>query len=288
MYLPFIPPDACDLQVSFEFFPPQTPKMEETLWESVDLLSPLRPEFVSVTYGAGGSTRERTHDIVTSIQKKTALTAAAHLTCIGASKGEIDDIARCYWDNGIRHIVALRGDIPAGHAHAQDGYAHASDLIEGLKKIGDFEISAAGYPEKHPEAPSLDSDISFLKRKVDAGASRIVTQFFIEPETFLRFRDRAAAAGVNVPIVPGILPVSNYAKTVKFSAQCQVALPEWLHTLFTGLDEQPDTRRLVAATVAAEQCRTLYAEGIRHFHFYTLNRAELTLAICHMLGLRAA
>ncbi len=288
MYLPFIPPNACDLQVSFEFFPPQTPKMEETLWESIGLLAPLKPSFVSVTYGAGGSTRERTHEVVTHVQERTGLKAAAHLTCIGASKGEIDDIARRYWASGIRHIVALRGDIPPGHAHAKDGYDHASDLIAGLKKIADFEISAAGYPEKHPEAPSIESDIDFLKRKVDAGASRVVTQFFIEPATFLRFRDHAAKAGVNVPIVPGILPVSNYEKTVRFSNACQVALPEWLHTLFTGLDAQPDTRRLVAATVAAEQCRALYAEGIRHFHFYTLNRAELTLAICHMLGLRAA
>lgn len=291
MFLPFIPPDACDLEVSFEFIPPQTAKMEETLWGSLDVLAPQRPKFVSVTYGAGGSTRVRTHEVVTSIQKKTGLTAAAHLTCIGASRGEIDDIAREYWAGGIRHIVALRGDIPKAEEGGSyrphpEGYAHASDLITGLKKIAPFELSAAGYPEKHPESPTAEKDIEYLKKKVDAGADRIMTQFFIEPECFLRFRDRAAAAGIAVPVVPGILPITNFQKAVEFGVKCSVEIPDWLKMLFAGLDDQPKTRQLVAATVTAEQCRVLYAEGVRHFHFYTLNRAELTLAICHMLGMR--
>lgn len=291
MFLPFIPPDSCDLEVSFEFIPPQTAKMEETLWGSLDVLAPQKPKFVSVTYGAGGSTRARTHEVVTSIQKKTGLTAAAHLTCIGASRGEIDDIAREYWAGGIRHIVALRGDIPKAEEGGSyrphpEGYTHASDLIAGLKKIAPFELSAAGYPEKHPESPTDEQDIEYLKKKVDAGADRVMTQFFIEPECFLRFRDRAAAAGITVPVVPGILPITNFQKAVEFGVKCSVEIPGWLKTLFAGLDDQPKTRQLVAATVTAEQCRVLYAEGVRHFHFYTLNRAELTLAICHMLGMR--
>lgn len=290
MSLPFIAPDACDLNVSFEFFPPKTLKMEAVLWDSLHMLAPLAPKFVSVTYGAGGSTRARTHEVVTHIQKRTGLQAAAHLTCVQASRDEISEIAREYWDAGIRHIVALRGDVPAGAAYtpADNGYAHASDLVQGLKKIAPFEISVAGYPEKHPEAASLMQDIDYLKRKVDNGADRIITQFFMEPEVFLSFRDKAANAGIHVPIVPGILPITNFEKTVEFSKTCGTQIPAWMQTLFTGLDEHPNTRQLVAATVAAEQCRVLYNNGVKDFHFYTLNRAELALAICHMLGVRAA
>jgi methylenetetrahydrofolate reductase (NADPH) len=288
MSLPFIAPQACDLRVSFEFFTPKTEKMEETLWDSLGVLGPLKPHFVSVTYGAGGGTRERTHDIVTHIQKKTGLKAAAHLTCIGATRGEINDIARAYWDAGIRHIVALRGDLPENYKSVAGGYAYACELVEGLKKIAPFEVSVAGYPEKHPEARDAAFDLECLKRKTGAGADRVITQFFMEPEAFLSFRDRAAAAGIRAPIVPGILPITNYTRTVEFAKKCGARIPAWMETLFEGLDGQPQTRQLVAATVAAEQCRVLYENGVRDFHFYTLNRAELTLAICHMLGMRAA
>lgn len=291
MSLPFIPPQACDLNVSFEFFPPKTLKMEGVLWDSLHMLAPLAPKFVSVTYGAGGTTRARTHDVVTHIQKRTGLKAAAHLTCVAATKGEIDEIAREYWDAGIRHIVALRGDLPKSmggkYVPMAGGYAYADDLVAGLKKIAPFEISVAGYPEKHPEAPSAEIDLENLKRKVDAGADRIISQFFMEPEAFLAFRDRAVAAGIKVPLVPGILPITNYNKTVEFAALCGARIPDWMETLFAGLDDQPQTRQLVAATVAAEQCRVLYTNGVRDFHFYTLNRADLALAICHMLGMRA-
>lgn len=290
MSLPFIAPTSSDLRVSFEFFPPKTEEMEKTLWASLDLLAPLAPSFVSVTYGAGGSTRARTHDIVTRIQQKTGLTAAAHLTCVGATRGEIDDIARAYRDAGIRHIVALRGDIPGGgqkYTPHPDGYAYASDLVAGLRQIADFDISVAGYPEMHPEAASADSDLDNLKRKVEAGAKRVISQFFMEPEDFLRYRDRVAAMGITVPVVPGILPITNVDRTLSFAAQCGAKIPAWMPTLFEGLDDQPKTRQLVAATVAAEQCHVLHENGVKDFHFYTLNRAELTLAICHMLGLRA-
>lgn len=287
--LPFIPPSESNLSVSFEFFPPKTEKMEAQLWESVAQLAPLNPSFISVTYGAGGTTRERTHDAVIRIQKETGIPAAAHLTCVGASRGEIDDIARRYWDEGIRHIVALRGDPPEGsknYAPHPEGYAYAADLVAGLKNIGDFDISVAGYPEVHPEALSAEADFDNVRRKIDAGANRIITQFFMEPEFFLRYRDRLAAAGVTVPVVPGILPVNNFESVRKFSKLCNTYLPDWLALLFEGLDDQPKTRNLVAATVAAEQCRVLYRNGVENFHFYTLNRAELALAICHMLGLR--
>jgi len=290
MSLPFIPPQSCDLNVSFEFFPPKTEDMEKTLWASLDLLAPLQPRFVSVTYGAGGTTRARTHEIVSRIQDKTGLQAAAHLTCVKATRGEIDDIARAYWDAGIRHIVALRGDVPGENSKyvpAPDGYAYAADLVSGLKKIADFEISVAGYPETHPEAIDAAHDLQNLKRKVDHGASRVISQFFMDPEDFLRFRDNAADAGVNVPIVPGILPITNFDRTVSFAKICGAKVPTWMETLFEGLDDQPKTRQLVAATVAAEQCRVLYENGVRDFHFYTLNRAELAQAICHMLGMRA-
>lgn len=289
MSLPIIPPEACDLNVSFEFFPPKTLKMEGVLWDSLHLLSPLSPKFVSVTYGAGGSTRARTHDVVTHIRQRTGLDVAAHLTCVQSSKQDIEEIASSYWLAGIKHIVALRGDLPQGMdaASATSDFPYAADLVTALKKIAPFEITVAGYPEKHPEASSAQADLDNLKRKVDAGADRVITQFFMEPSVFLSFRERAVAAGITVPIIPGILPITNYAKTREFAQLCGTSLPEWVKTLFAELDGQPQTRQLVAATVAAEQCRVLYENGVRDFHFYTLNRAELTLAICHMLGLRA-
>lgn len=279
-----------DIAVSFEFFPPKTEKMQETLWNSIKRLEPLGPRFVSVTYGAGGSTRERTHDTVVRIRRETSLEPAAHLTCVGSSRAEIDAVARAYWDAGIRHIVALRGDPPEGigqkYTPHPEGYAYASDLVAGLKKIADFEISVAAYPETHPEAPSPEADIENLKRKIDAGATRAITQYFFDVDDFRRFMDRVRAAGIDVPIVPGILPVTNFAQVVKFSRMCGATIPDWMAELFEGLDDDPETRKLVAATLAAEQCRALAADGVREFHFYTLNRADLTFAICHILGVR--
>ena len=280
---------AGDIAVSFEFFPPKTEKMEQTLWESVKTLEPLAPRFVSVTYGAGGSTRERTHNTVARIVKETGLAAAAHLTCVEASRDEIDEVARAYWQAGVRHIVALRGDPPElGRSFEPHpgGYAGAAELVAGLKRIAPFEISVAAYPEMHPEALSKQSDLDNLKRKIDAGADRAITQFFFSPECFFRFRDEVAAAGISAQIVPGILPVSNVAQTRKFAAACGAAIPPWMDRLFEGLDNLPAARQLVAATVAAELCGQLYAGGVRDFHFYTLNRAELAYAICHLLGLR--
>ena len=278
-----------DIAVSFEFFPPKSEKMNAQLWDAVTTLAPLAPSFVSVTYGAGGSTRERTHATVARIVSEAGLPAAAHLTCVDASRDEIGEVAQGYWDAGVRHIVALRGD-PAnatgGFAAHPDGYAGAADLVAGLREIAPFEISVAAYPEVHPEALSADSDIDNLKRKLDAGATRAITQFFFSPEAFFRFRDRLAAAGIDAPLVPGILPVSNVAQTRKFAAQCGAAIPAWMDAMFEGLDDHPQTRQLVAATVAAELCRRLYAGGVRDIHFYTLNRAELAYAICHMLGMR--
>jgi methylenetetrahydrofolate reductase (NADPH) len=278
-----------DIAVSFEFFPPRTAKMEETLWESVKTLEPLGPRFVSVTYGAGGSTRERTHATVARIQRETSLQAAAHLTCVEASQGEIDDIARAYWDAGIRHIVALRGDPPeqgkafAPHPH---GYANAAALVAGLKNVAPFEISVAAYPECHPDSANPAADLDNLKRKIDAGADRAISQFFFSSDCFFRFRDAVAAAGIDAEITPGILPVSNVAQTRKFAAMCGASIPPWLDRLYEGLDDLPAARQLVAATLAAELCGELYAGGVREFHFYTLNRAELSYAICHLLGLR--
>lgn len=282
---------AGDAAVSFEFFPPKSAKMEEQLWDAVTTLAPLGPRFVSVTYGAGGSTRERTHATVARIQRETPLSAAAHLTCVEASRAEIAEIADAYWAAGVRHIVALRGDPPvAGTPFVPhpEGYAGAADLVSGLKRLHPFEISVAAYPECHPEAVSAQADIDNLKRKIDAGASRAISQFFFTPECFFRFRDAVAAAGIDAEIVPGILPVSNVAQTRKFAAMCGAQIPDWMDRLFEGLDDHPAARQLVAATIAAELCRRLYAGGVRHFHFYTLNRAELSFAICHLLGLRAA
>ena len=280
---------AGDAAVSFEFFPPKTAKMEETLWNAIETLTPLQPQFVSVTYGAGGSTRERTHATVARIARETTIPAAAHLTCVGASKAEIVEVAQAYWEAGVRHIVALRGDpAEAGapfRAHP-DGFANAADLVAGLKAVAPFEISVAAYPECHPDSAHAQADIDNLKAKIDAGAHRAITQFFFSPEAFFRFRDRATAAGIDAEIVPGILPVSNVAQTRKFAAMCGAAIPAWMDRLFDGLDDHPAARQLVAATVASEMCRRLYAGDVRHFHFYTLNRAELAYAICHLLGKR--
>ncbi|WP_390549759.1 methylenetetrahydrofolate reductase [NAD(P)H] [Qipengyuania sp. MTN3-11] len=278
-----------DIEVSFEFFPPKTEKMGETLWESVATLAPLGPRFVSVTYGAGGSTRERTHEQVVRIQNEAGIPAAAHLTCVAATREEVDAVARHYWEEGIRHIVALRGDAPDGDSAYRPhpgGYENAVDLIEGLRKIGDFEISVAAYPEVHPDSADRQADLDNLKAKFDAGATRAITQFFFEPECFFDFRDRAAAAGIAGEIVPGIMPVMSFAAVQRMSGLCGTAIPHWMEGLFEGLDDRPEARQLVSATIAAELCRRLYAGGVRQFHFYTLNRAELSYAICHMLGLR--
>ena len=278
-----------DIAVSFEFFPPKSEKMADALWESILTLAPLGPRFVSVTYGAGGSTRERTHATVERILDETALTPAAHLTCVGASRDEVDAIARDYWQLGVRHLVALRGDPPepgAGFAAHPDGYANAAELVAGLKRVAPFDISVACYPDVHPEAASAEADIEHLRRKVDAGADRAITQFFFSADRFFDFRDRVAAAGLDIEIVPGILPITNVAQARRFAGQCGAAIPAWLDELFEGLDERPAARQLVAATVAAELCGQLYSGGVRHFHFYTLNRAELAYAICHLLGLR--
>ncbi len=279
-----------DVRVSFEFFPPKSDAMAETLWRSIETLAPLNPRFVSVTYGAGGSTRERTHATVARIVNETGLTPAAHLTCVGASKAEIDTVARDYWDAGVRHIVALRGDAVApGEPYAPHphGYANAADLVAGLKQVAPFEISVAAYPEVHPDADCPDSDLDNLLRKIDAGADRAITQFFFAAESFFRFRDKVAALRPGIEIVPGILPVTNVAQTRRFAGQCGASIPVWMDRMFEGLDELPAARALVAATVASELCGQLYAGGVREYHFYTLNRAELAYAICHLLGVRA-
>ncbi len=281
---------AGDIGISFEFFPPKNEKAEVPLWEAVKTLEPLQPDFVSVTYGAGGSTRDRTHATVARIQRETSLSAAAHLTCVEATKDEIDQVAEAYWAAGIRHIVALRGDMPTlGQPYVAHpgGYANAAALVAGLTRLHPFEISVAAYPECHPESGGHDADLDNLKRKLDAGASRAITQFFFSPEAYFRFRDRVAAAGITAQILPGILPVSNVAQTRKFASACGAEIPAWMDRLFEGLDDHPAARQLVAATIAAEMCRRLYAGGVKDFHFYTLNRAELAYAICHMLGVRA-
>lgn len=276
-------------KVSFEFFPPNTPKMEERLWSSITRLAGLAPRFVSVTYGADGSTRSRTHGAVKRILTETPLTPAPHLTCIGASRGEIDDIAREYWEMGVRHLVALRGDPPqdsSAYEPHRDGYAYAVDLVAGLRRVGDFEISVAAYPETHPEAASAAADLDNLRRKLDAGATHAITQFFFDVDAFLRFRDRCAAAGIESPIVPGILPITRFPQLKRFAKQCGATVPQWLEERFSGLDDDPDTRRLIAASVAIDLANRLSDEGVDEFHFYTLNRAELTVAICHALGVR--
>jgi methylenetetrahydrofolate reductase (NADPH) len=278
------------IDVSFEFFPPGDADMEATLWKSVERLAPLSPRFVSVTYGADGSTRERTHKVITRIQRETKLTGAPHLTCVDATRGEVLDIARRYWDQGIRHLVALRGDPARGAAGYQphpDGFAYAADLVAGLKSVANFDISVAAYPEVHPEAPSVEFDLDNLKRKIDAGASRAITQFFYDVDLFLRFRDRCERARIDVPIVPGILPITRFPQVLRFAARCGASIPAWLQHRFHGLEDDAETRRMIAASVAIEQVQALTREGVREFHFYTLNRAELTYAICHALGVRS-
>lgn len=280
-----------DIDVSFEFSPPKTQKAEAGLWGSIEMLAPLAPRFLSVTYGAGGSTRDRTHATVARIARETAVPAAAHLTCVEATRVELDGIAEEYWAAGVRHIVALRGDPPAGaadYAPHSGGYENAAALVAGLRRLHPFEISVAAYPELHPSSADQAADLDNLKRKLDAGANRAITQFFFEPDTFFRYRDAATAAGITAEIVPGIMPIASFAGVQRMSAMCGTALPEWLARLFEGLDELPGARQLVAATVAAELCRKLYAGGVKQFHFYTMNKAELSYAICHLLGVRAA
>lgn len=272
--------------VSFEFFPPKTDAMEAALWETITALEPLRPQFVSVTYGAGGSTRDRTHATVKRILDETTLTPAAHLTCVAASRDEVNAVARDYWEAGVRHIVALRGDPPAGGAFQAhpDGYQYSAQLVEGLKRIGDFEISVAAFPETHPEAVSPEADIDYLKRKLDAGATRAITQYFFDADVFFRFHERARAAGITAPIVPGLMPIANFTQAVNFSARCGATVPAWVHRLFDGLDDDPALRQSVAAAVMADLCRELMRGGVREFHFYTLNRAALTRAMCRLVG----
>jgi len=278
------------ISVSFEFFPPKTPEMEATLWASIGRLAPLKPNFVSVTYGAGGSTRERTHSTIVRILGETKLRPAAHLTCVAATREEIDNVARGYWDAGVRHIVALRGDPPEGAGKRYQphpgGYAYTTDLINGLKKTGNFEISVSAYPEKHPDSPSVDAELDILARKVDAGANRAITQFFFDNNVFFKFLDKVHARGIKVPVVPGILPVQNFKQARNFAESCGASMPSWIARRFDGLDGDPATRKLIAAAVAAEQVLDLVDKGVREFHFYTLNRADLVYAVCHLLGLR--
>ncbi|MGG5888523.1 methylenetetrahydrofolate reductase [NAD(P)H] [Falsiroseomonas sp. HC035] len=284
-----VPTEMPPPQLSFEFFPPKNEALEQSLWAAIRRLEPLGPRFVSVTYGAGGTTRTRTHETVARLARETSLTPAAHLTCVGATRDEVDEVARGYLEAGVRHIVALRGDPPAGasqYTPHEGGYAQAEDLVRGLRRIGDFEVSVGAYPETHPAATSQSADLDFLKRKIDAGATRAITQYFFDTDIYLRFLDRCGAAGITVPIVPGILPVSNFAQVKKFSAMCGTSVPAWMGRLFEGLDEDADSRRMVAAVVAAEQARLLQANGVDELHFYTLNRADLTYAIAHLLGAR--
>jgi methylenetetrahydrofolate reductase (NADPH) len=279
------------VSVSFEFFPPGDADMERTLWASIQRLAPLAPRFVSVTYGADGSTRERTHHVVARILSETALTPAPHLTCVGAPREEILAIARTYWDAGVRHIVALRGDAPAGqdaYRPHPGGFAYAADLVRGLKTVGDFDISVAAYPEVHPEAKSAEADLDNLRAKLDAGASRAITQFFFDTDAYLRFRDRCAARGIAAELVPGILPITRFPQMLRFAKRCGASVPDWLVHRFDGLDDDPETRRMIAASVAIEQVHRLQEHGVQEFHFYTLNRAELAYAICHALGARPA
>jgi methylenetetrahydrofolate reductase (NADPH) len=279
-----------EIDVSFEFFPPKTEKMEEALWAAVRRLEPLSPRFVSVTYGAGGSTRERTHATVARIVRETVLRPAAHLTCVGATRDEVDSVAKDYWDSGVRHVVALRGDPQSGVGSRFEphpgGYVNAADLVAGLARLRPFEISVAGYPEQHPESPSLAADLANLKAKVDAGATRVITQFFFENAVYLRFVERVRAAGIWCPIVPGIVPIHNFQQVAGFAAKTGTSIPAWVARRFEGLEKDPATTHLVGATVAAEQVMALVDEGVRQFHFYTLNRADLVYAICHLLGLR--
>ncbi|HET6607412.1 MAG TPA: methylenetetrahydrofolate reductase [NAD(P)H] [Rhodopila sp.] len=277
-------------KLSFEFFPPRTEALEQQLWTCIKRLAPLQPRFVSVTYGAGGTTQARTHATVVRLLQETSLVPAAHLTCVGAPRDAVEDVARQYWDAGVRHIVALRGDAPPGQAYAPHpgGYAYAVDLVEGLRKVADFDISVAAYPEVHPSASSPVGDLDNLKRKLDAGATRAITQYFFDTSVYLRFLDLCLAAGIKAPIVPGIMPVSNFAQAVKFSDMCGASIPAWMTQLFQGTEDDPETRRMLGLVIAAEQVRLLQANGVDEFHFYTLNRPDLTFAIAHVLGVRAS
>jgi methylenetetrahydrofolate reductase (NADPH) len=278
------------IRVSFEFFPPKTDEMERTLWESISRLAPLAPNFVSVTYGAGGSTRERTHATVKRILNETVLTPAAHLTCVAATCQDIDAVIRAYYEAGVRHIVALRGDPPGGvgerYAPHPGGYLNGADLVAGIRRVADIEVSVAAYPEKHPDSPSVEADIDMLKAKVDAGATRAMTQFFFENELYFRYLERVRARGIKIPIVPGILPVQNFKQAKSFASRCGASIPDWLAERFDGLDDDQSTRKLIAAAVAAEQVLDLVDQGVTDFHFYTMNRADLVFAVCHLLGLR--
>jgi methylenetetrahydrofolate reductase (NADPH) len=277
------------VSVSFEFFPPKTPEMESQLWSAVERLAPLRPAFVSVTYGAGGSTRGRTHATVKRIVEETPLKPAAHLTCVGASRAEIDEVIRDYWDAGVRHIVALRGDMPelgAAYCAHPEGYQSTAELVAGIRAIADFEVSVAAYPEKHPNSASVDLDFEILKKKVDAGASRAITQFVFDNDAFPRFRDRVVAAGINVPIVPGLMPTTNFKGTSRMAGRCGASIPDWLSELYDGLEDDVPSRKLIAGAVLAEQVRELRKEGFDQFHFYTLNQSELTFAVCDLLGIK--
>ena len=278
------------IDVSFEFFPPKTEEMGTTLWDAIGRLAPLQPNFVSVTYGAGGSTRERTHATVKRILSETTLIPAAHLTCVAATREEIDAVIRAYCEAGVRHIVALRGDPQGGigtrYAPHPGGYLNGADLVAGIKRICNVEVSVSAYPEKHPDSPSVDADIDMLKAKVDAGATRAMTQFFFENDLYFRYLDRVRARGIDVPIVPGILPVQNFKQTKNFATRCGASMPNWLAERFEGLDDDPATRQLIAAAVAAEQVLDLVDRGVTDFHFYTMNRADLVYAVCHLLGLR--
>ena len=277
-----------DIDVSFEFFPPGSALMEDGLWRAIRRLEPLRPTSVSVTYGAGGSTRERTHATIARLFRETTLNPAAHLTCIGATRAEIDRIARMYWDLGVRHIVAIRGDAPAGERYdpTPGGYERAVDLVEGLKAVADFEITVAAHPERHPDSATLATDIEVLKAKIDAGATRIITQFVFDTDRFLRFEERARSRGITAPIIPGILPIHNFAQVAAMASRVGVGVPAWLVRRFEGLENDSGTQRLAAAAFAAEQVLGLVDRGVTEFHFYTLNRADLVYGICHMLGLR--
>ena len=278
------------LQVSFEFFPPKTAEMETSLWSAVERLAPLNPSFVSVTYGAGGSTRERTHNTVARIVRETHLKPAAHLTCVSATQHEVNDVIRDYWTAGVRHIVALRGDPQGGlgtsFAAHEGGYENSTALVRGIREVGEFEVSVSAYPEKHPESTSFAADIDVLKAKIDAGATRAITQFFFDNEHYLRYMDRVRGAGIDIPVVPGIVPVENFKQTSSFAKKTGASVPQWLADRYDGLDHDPATRKLVAATVASEQVFGLFSRGVREFHFYTMNKSELVFAICHLLGLR--
>ena len=281
--------EAARTSVSFEFFPPRTPEMEENLWRAIRRLEPLRPEFVSVTYGAGGSTRERTHATVKRIVQETTLAPAAHLTCVGASRDEVNEVIRSYWDAGVRHIVALRGDMPelgAAYRPHPEGYQSTPELVAGIRGIADFQVSVSAYPEGHPESPSFEADIELLRKKVDAGATRAITQFAFDTERHARFLEAVRKAGIDVPVIPGIMPTTNFKGTKRMAERCGASIPKWLDDYYIGLDDDLETRKLIAAYVAAEQVNRLRAYGFERFHFYTLNQADLTFAICHVIGLR--